>query len=443
MAETTTRNSTRHGGHLLVILAVLVAHPIPSAAAERSAIPLPAIPDRTVTITDHGAVPDGKTLATEALKKALDAVQKAGGGTVRVPPGNFLTSPFALASKVNLHLDKGATLLLVNDIESYPKEDRRYTDWITARGCTDVAITGEGTLDGQGQPWWDRYRKRDGVAPTGLPHRPHMIRLSGCTRVLVQGVTLTNSPNFHLVPADCEDVTIERVTIKAPADAPNTDGIDPSGWNFRIAGCTIDTGDDNIALKPHKSGKPGRAACENFLIEDCTFLHGHGLSVGGQTPGGLRNLLVRNCTFEGTTAGIRLKAARGEGGLVEDCTYEHIRMKNVKVPIYITSYYPSLPKEVEKDPPQPVGPTTPIWRSIRISDVTVTDCPEAGRIVGLPEMPVSGVVLADVRIESSKGLRIVNARKVEFAKSSIAAGSGPALILHGAEVSGLDPKTGK
>ena len=183
-----------------------------------------------------------------------------------------------------------------------------------------------------------------------------MIRLRDCTRVLVEGVTLTNSPNVHLITDDCEDVTIEGVTIKSPADSPNTDGLNPSGWNYHIARCTIDTGDDNIAIKAHPSRRPDRPSCENMLIEHCTFLHGHGMSVGGQTPGGLRGLVVRDCSFDGTEAGIRLKAPRGDGGLVEDCAYEKLTMKHVKVPIYITSYYPSVPKDVEDDPAQPVTP---------------------------------------------------------------------------------------
>src|SRR4051794_22982493 len=154
---------------------------IPPAAAGQPAprppIPKPVIPNRTFTITEFGAVADGKNLATDAVKKAVDAASKAGGGIVRVPAGRFLTSPFALASRINLHLDKGATLLLINDIDTYPKDAKTYTDWITAEDCQDVAITGEGVIDGQGQPWWDKYRKVSGVAPTGLLHRPQMIRL--------------------------------------------------------------------------------------------------------------------------------------------------------------------------------------------------------------------------------------------------------------------------
>ncbi len=410
-----------------------------SPALNWPAAALPKVPDKTFSIADFGAVADGKTPATDALVKAIEAAHQAGGGTVRVPAGRYVTSPFSLTSKLNLHLDQGATLLLVNDLQTYPHTARNYTDWITANECTDISITGEGTIDGQGRPWWDKYRKRDGVVPTGLLHRPHMIRLSACSRVLIKDVTLTNSPMFHLVPDDCEDVTIDHVTIRAPADAPNTDGIDPSGWNYHISRCTLDVGDDNIAVKGHKSARPGRPACEHLLVENCGFLHGHGMSVGGQTVGGVRGLLVRNCTFDGTEAGIRLKAARGEGGLVEDCSYEKLTMRNVKVPIYITSYYSGVPGDIDSDSAQPVSATTPIWRNIRITDVTAAQCPEAGRVLGLPEMPISDLIFTNVHLSGGRGLRIVRAKHVEFVKSSIKPEQGPALVLHDAEVSGLGP----
>jgi polygalacturonase len=424
---------------LLALVALAATLPVTARADLPTPAPpaLPQIPDKTFSITEYGATPDGTTLTTDALTKAIAAASAAGGGTVRVPAGRFLTTPFALASRINLHLDAGATLLLVNDLDTYPKTPKTYTDWITADNCTDIAITGEGTLDGQGKPWWDKYRKVNGVAPAGLLHRPQMIRLSRCTRVLIKDVTLKDSPNFHLIPGACRDVTIDHVTITAPDDAPNTDAIDPSGWNFRIANCTISVGDDNIAIKPSARIEPGKPSCENFLVENCTFGHGHGMSIGGQTPGGLRGLVVRNCTFDGTEAGIRMKASRGEGGLVENCRYEHLTMKNVKVPIYITSYYPSIPKDVEKDPAQPVTDTTPIWRNIHIEDVTITDSPEAGRIIGLPEMPIENLTLKNVKIATTKGLRVVQAKGVEFIDSTLQVKSGPKLLQHEAQIKGL------
>src|SRR5439155_14560799 len=178
------------------------------------------------------------------------------------------------------------------------------------------------------------------------------------------------------------DVVIDSVKFNAPEKAPNTDGLDPSGWNYLITRCTFDVGDDNIAVKPSGKGSGSQLSCEDITITDCTFLHGHGLSIGGQTPGGLRNMTVRNCTFDGTQAGIRMKAARGSGGLVENVTYENLTMKNVKVAILITSFYPKIPTDVDRDAAQDVKATAPIWKNIRITNVTAEGGAIAGRIIG-------------------------------------------------------------
>lgn len=408
-----------------------------------STIPSPSIPARVFNITNYGAVSDGRTVNTGALQGAIAACQAAGGGTVLVPAGRFLTGPFALTSNLNLHLDEGATLLLSNNPQDYKLRGGGYENCITATDCHDIAITGRGTIDGQGQPWWDKYRKRvmpgsaERVAPN-LPHRPFMLVLSRCRRVLAQDVSLVNSPSFHFVPQGCEDVVIEGIHIAAPEDSPNTDGIDPSGHNFLITRCSIDVGDDCIALKPAGRYDPARPSCENFTITHCAFKHGHGLSIGGQTPGGLRHLIVRDCSFEATAAGIRMKANRGSGGLVEDVAYENLTMKQVKVAILITSYYPTIPTALENDPPQLVNATTPIWRHIRIRHVTAEASVVAGRIIGLPEMKVQDVVLTDVHIAADKGLEIIHAEGIKFVNSHLTASHGEPVLAHDAQVEGLD-----
>ena len=433
------------------LLATLVLSLLTStiATAASNDIPRPNIPDKTFTITDYGAVPDGATLNTAAIAKAIDACEKAGGGTVVVPAGKFLTAAFALADNLNLHLDQGAVLLLSNRFDDYKRAAKGgYENQITADGLHDIAITGDGTIDGQGQPWWDEFLKTKG-APADVPHMPHrpfMVVLRNCTRVLVQNVTLTRSPSFHLVPQGCRDVVIDGVKFIAPAKAPNTDALDPSGWNFLITHCTFDVGDDCIAIKATgKAPEAGHLSCEDFLVTDCTFKHGHGMSIGGQTPGGLRRLVVRNSTFENTDAGIRLKANRGSGGLVEDCLYENLTMKTVKVPIYITSYYPEngTPKTADADAGKPVNDLTPIWRNIRITNVTAEDSPVAGKIIGLAEMPVSDVVLTNVKISAEKPMSIWNAKGIKFVNSRVKVQKEPALDLQNAQVSGIDPKTGE
>ncbi|HZI31801.1 MAG TPA: glycosyl hydrolase family 28 protein, partial [Candidatus Binatia bacterium] len=261
----------------------------------------------TFNVMKFGATGDGKTLDTKAIQETIDTASTYGGGTVLIPAGKFLTGPFTLANNVDLHLESNAVILIDNDMTHYPVANNRYQDAITAKGAHDIKITGEGTIDGQGEAWWKAFR-----ANPKMTHRPYLIKLTDCTRVTITGVTLQNSPMFHLVPQNCTDVTIQGITIHSPEDAPNTDGIDPSGWNVLIADCHIDTGDDNIAIKPVRDGRtPGN---KNFIVKNCTFVHGHGMSIGGGTAGGLEDLTVSDCTFDQTDRAIRIKTLRGNGG---------------------------------------------------------------------------------------------------------------------------------
>jgi polygalacturonase len=394
-------------------------------------IPLPVIPNATFNVTNYGAVGDGRTMNTAAIQKTIDAASAAGGGMVLVPAGKFLIGPFTLTSSINLHLAKDAVVLISDDMRNYPFANRRYQDTITASGAHDLEISGEGTIDGQGNAWWTAFR-----ADKSMTHRPFMIKLSNCTRVYVHGVTLCNSPMFHLVPQNCQDVTIQGITIKAPANAPNTDGIDPSGWNFLITDCAIDVGDDNIAIKPTGSRTPVN---KNFAVKNCTFVHGHGCSVGGGTAGGIEDLTVSNCTFDQTESGIRIKTVRGNGGLLQNCTYENLKMTAVKNPIYIIDYYPerNAPKDPATEQPEPVTDRTPFNNHITIRNVTATDCLTAGTIRGLPEAPITDVTLTNVNISAKAGMKIYFARKIKFVGSKIVAEAGRPLMTFDAEVTGL------
>jgi polygalacturonase len=404
-----------------------------SAAVAQSTLPSdfsverPTIPDRTFLITKFGAVGDGKTFNTDAFAKAISACEKAGGGTVDVPPGKFLTGPVVLGSKLNLHLEKESTILFSNNAKDYESGDGSFHNCMEVQDGEDIAITGQGTIDGQGALYWREFlAARNGGGDD--VRRPRLIQLTRCLRVLVQDVTLTNSPSFHLVPGGCQNVTIEGVHIKSPMISPNTDGIDPSGINFLITRCTIDTGDDCIAVKAGSPFDADHLACENFLITDCMFLHGHGMSVGSETSGGLRNMLVRNCMFDGTEAGIRIKSGRGRGGLLEDVTYEHLIMRNVKNSILITSYYPKVSSHPERDVSQTVGLRTPQYRHILINDVTSTDGLNAGQIVGLPEMPIEDMVFSNVKIFAVGPMEIVHAKSIKFIDCKLSASGRPVIL---------------
>ena len=384
----------------------------------------PKIDRRAFNLMDYGAVADGKTLNTDAFKKAIAAVQTAGGGAINVPAGTFLTGPIQLVSNMEMHLDSGATIKFSDNRADFALTDGGYEICIHADDAHDIAITGSGTIDGNGQSWWSEFREyrskaKSDPATKAPPHRPYLIMLSNCSRVLLKDITLTNSPMFHFVPKDCHDVTIDSVSILAPADSPNTDGIDPSGQNYHITNCTIDTGDDNIALKPHPA-PDGHAGCENFLIEHMIFKHGHGMSIGGGSHGGVRNMLVRDCTFEDTDSGVRMKAGRDRGGVAEQLTYENLKMTNVGTPIIIISYYPNVPADLANDPAQKITDHTPVWKNILIRKLTATNATFGCRIVGLAEQHVQNVTIEHVDITSSKNAcQVIHAEGVKFIDSKV------------------------
>jgi polygalacturonase len=404
----------------------------PASGAPTEAPPLPVIPGATFDIAHYGAIGDGKTMDTAAIQKAIDAAAAAGGGIVRVPTGKFLTRPFTLASRINLHLDPGAVILINDDMAHYPVTAGRRQDSITVSDAQDIEISGDGAIDGQGAVWWAAFR----TSPA-MTHRPYLIKIANCTRVLVTGVTLRNSPMFHLVPQNCTDVTIRNLHIQAPAKSPNTDGIDPSGWNFLITGCAIDTGDDDIAIKPTAVRTPGN---KNYLIQDCAFGHGHGCSIGSGTVGGIEDVTVKDCTFDQTDSGIRIKSGRDRGGLLQNLTYENLKMTAVKNPIYIIDFYPerTAPKDPATEKPEPVTGRTPINKNITIRNVTATGCPTAGTIRGLPEMPINGITLSNVNLSAETGLKIYHARNIRFEDSKITVQQGKPLITYDAQVTGLE-----
>jgi polygalacturonase len=409
----------------------------------------PLIPKRKFVITSFGAVGDGKTLNTDAFRKAIAACRSAGGGEVIVPAGAFVTGPIELAGNLALVLEKGAIIRGSEDFKVYDNPGGKLfheaktpvLPLIYGANLTNVEIRGEGTIDGVGAQWWKRFRaeRAAGVPAQGQPRqpgqpmetpRPKLVWLIGCNRVHIQGVTLTNSPQFHLVPQRCRDVVIEDASIIAPADSPNTDAIDPTGSSdVLIRRCFIDVGDDNVSFKSN----PKEGATETVLVTDCTFKHGHGVSVGSNVGGGIRNITVQRCTFENTDNGIRIKSARDRGGVVENIVYRDITMKNVGVAITINLFYFDKAGQKERAA-KPVTATTPIVRDVRIMNIRVDDAKTAGEIIGLPEMPVSEVLLDNVRIKAKTGMTIQDAKSVELRDLQIVPEKGEPLIVSHATV---------
>ncbi len=394
---------------------------------------LPTIPAGNFNITSYGASTSSSDNTT-AIQSAINAANAAGGGTVEVPAGTFLSGPLTLASKINLQIDSGGELQML-PYGTYPftgsgdnDTDGVYASFITCTSLTNVEVSGAGSIDGQGSPWWTAFDNNSSQT------RPYgMINFSKCTDVAVIGVTLTNPPNTHIdFSSECSNVTINGITINTPV-SPNTDGIDMSAENALIENSSIADGDDNIAI----GGTAGQAS-SNVTITNDTFGIGHGLSIGSYTEAGISGLTVSNCTFNGTTAGIRLKSERGRGGLVENLIYTNITMTNVEYPININSYYnvgsvPSTPT----DPAQAVTSTTPIWQNITISNLTSTTTSGesnysgsyCGIIWGLPEQPVANVTLTNVQISAHYGMDLDHIRNVHFdAQTKMTPATGPAFM---------------
>jgi len=390
---------------------------------------------KMINVRDYGAIGDGKALDTDAIQRAIDECgDKAVRGTVVFPAGTYLSKPIFLRSHLTLELEKGAILKATDEPGDFddPKAQKGVIAFINGNNLTNIFIDGKGTIDGSGERWWPPVKEAKKNGQPEPRRRPRMIVFSKCKEVAIQGVTLQNSPGFHLVPTDCEDVVINRITVRAPADSPNTDAIDPSACKrVLIANCVLDVGDDNIALKSGHSVAGRSAACEDITVVSCTFLNGHGMSIGSETVGGVRNLGVTNCTFRGTVSGLRIKSHRGRGGLVENISYRDIKMTDVKIPINITSYYPKIPKE---DTTQPITPETPIYRNIRISNLTATSLQSAGFIVGLPECVVSNVMLENVSISAPAGLTVRNAKEIHTKNVKIEASKGEAFLMENASV---------
>lgn len=408
-------------------------------------------------VRSFGAKGDGVTYDTYPIQHALDACGKT-GGIVRIPAGGtYLSKPLEIHAKTTLLLEKGATLLatrIQSDFMKTPgnwlkvKDKGAFIPFISGQDLSDVTLTGGGVIDGSGGVWWDEAEKARRIKPGYTLPRPNLIVIQRCKNLKVDDITLQNSPKFHLVPTECENVTITNVTILAPEHAANTDAIDPSACrNVNITRCRIDVGDDNVAIKAGGKGAPGEFASDGITVSDCTFLHGHGMSIGSETSGGVRDVTVRNCTFENTENGIRIKSQKGKGGDVENISFDGISMKNVNPAITFTCLYQNnssgdasgkaVPSVSQTNDSPKVLQNIPTYRKIRISNLTATCSKNAGKILGLPESPISDVILENVKISAPRGFEIRNAAGIQLKNVTVQADQGPPFILENAQVSGL------
>ena len=359
-------------------------------------------------VTEFGAIPDGITSCTQAFSAAINACSEAGGGAVYVPAGKYLTGSIRLKSNMNLHLDPGAVLIFSNDITEYPVVESRwegvqrevYSSCIYAENEENISITGHGKLDGQGSFWWGMVKNKSLAYP-----RPKLISFHSCSNLLVEGVTLINSPSWTVNPICCDNVTVDKITINNPADSPNTDGVNPESCrNVHISNCHIDVGDDCVTIKSGTEDTPLRIPCENITITNCTMVHGHGaVVIGSEMSGDVRNVTISNCVFEGTDRGIRMKSRRGRGGVIEDIRINNIVMKDVLCPFIANLYYFCGPRGKDKyvwdKEPYPITEETPAFRRIHYSNITAREVrAAAGFLYGLAEMYVEDVTFDNISI---------------------------------------------
>ena len=450
---------------------------MPSVAA-------PSIPSRSVNLSDFGGVGDGVTLNTEAFASAMQALAGKGGGRLTVPAGIWFTGPITLESNTELHLEENAILVFSTDQDLYPIIDtnfegldvRRCISPINALGAHDIAITGKGIIDGNGEAWrevkrrkvsddeWKRIKARGGmVSPDGkgwypdegyykarltagslnFPDpsldeqeiktflRPVMVSLRECERVLLGGCTFQNSPCWNIHPLYCKDLTVKNITVRNPHWSANGDGIDIDACeNVILTGSSFDVGDDAVCIKSGKDADGRRHArkCRNLLISKCTVYHGHGgFVIGSEMSGGVENILVENCRFIGTDVGLRFKSTRGRGGEVKDIWCRSIYMKDIVAEaVTFNLYYAGVAATERSEAGStaepalpPVDETTPVFHGIHFDNLVCSGAKQAIYINGLPELPLKDVSFRNSTFRADKGLEMHNADDVTFENVTI------------------------
>ena len=417
-----------------------------------SVIKRPSIPDYEINIKDLGGFPDGRTSNTEIFAKAMQMLKEKKGGRLVVPAGIWLTGPIEFESNVELHLENGAQIFFTDDRTQYPLVESTFEGWmsmrcqspISAHGKHDIAITGPGSINGNGQAWrpvkrikmtsgqWRSLTKSGGAVSADESvwyvsdrvrevsedpmffqqarisgdreaweyiHdylRPVMVSLIGCKNVLLEDATFENSPAWNIHPYNCENLILNNVNVRNPWYAQNGDGLDlESCRNVLVRNSTFDVGDDAICIKSgkDKEGRQRGIPCENVIVDGCVVYHGHGgFVIGSEMSGGARNIMVKNCLFSGTDVGLRFKSTRGRGGLVEKIWCDNINMTNIADDAIIFDLFYSVKAD---DPVPAVSEETPEFRDINITRVTCQQSACPLKMNGLPELPLAGIRLTD------------------------------------------------
>ncbi len=427
-------------------------------------------------VLDYGAVPDGKTKNTGAFAQAIAACTAAGGGTVTVPAGKYLTGAIMMESNLTLHLDAGAELLYSSDPADSPLVKSRWectnvythATLIYADGKQNIAITGRGTLNGQGWNWWWRSNSRGRKSPPGEDAaanqkawreiytrieageklgaadfsqaakflRPSLIGIYNCKNVLVADVTLFKSPMWMLHPVYSDDIVVRGVRFVSAdpvgheseeGEGPNGDGIDvDSCRNVRISDCFFNTSDDCIVIKSGRDndGLRTNRPTEFVTITNCVMYQGHGaVVIGSETSGGIRNITASNCVSVGTDCGIRIKSQRGRGGVLQNFRFDNWVIEDAKKQAF------EINTRYSQTPDAPLNEKTPIFRNFSYSNITIINAAQVAKIVGLPEKTIDELRFSDINATGKIGFLAELATDMELHNVRVTATGGPAVSI--------------
>jgi len=417
----------------------------------------PTFAKRDFLITKYGAVADGKVDCTEAFRAAIAACNRAGGGRVLVPAGTFLTGAIHLTSNVNLHVSMGATIKFSRDPNKYLPvvftrwegvELMNYSPLLYAFEQENIAITGAGTLDGQSDneswwPWNGNSRPEYGWKP-GTPNqrndrkalmemgekatpvservfgaghylRPNFIQPYRCKNVLIEGVTIKNSPMWEIHPVLSSNVMISEVKISS--HGPNNDGCDPESCaDVLIRNCTFDTGDDCIAIKSGRNadGRRLNVPSQNIIVQGCIMKDGHGgVTIGSEISGGVRNVFAENCHMDSPNLdrALRIKNNAMRGGLIENIFMRNVDVGQVADSVITIDFYY---EEGE------AGSFIPVVRNVEVSNVKSSKSKYALYLRGFKNAPITGLRVTDCTFDNVSQPNVLeNVREVTLRKVRI------------------------
>lgn len=458
----------------------------------------PTFPDRHVNLLDYGGHPDGITLNTNAFADAMQDLSKKGGGTLIVPKGIWFTGPIVFESNINMYLEKGALILFSPDKDLYPLvetifeglETRRCQSPISGRNLENIAITGEGSINGSGEAWrplkkekvteshWKSVVSSGGVvrgdnywfpsegslkgfemSDMNVPRqdlseeewleikdflRPVMVSFIECKNLLLEGVLFENSPAWNIHPLMCENVILDGVFIRNPGYSQNGDGLDlESCVNSIIVNSLFDVGDDGICIKSGKDeeGRLRGRPTENVIVENCKVFQGHGgFVVGSEMSGGVKNISVKNCQFLGTDVGLRFKSNRGRGGVVENIFISDIYMFNIATESFLFDlfYGGKSASEALADGDTtpidehefPVTDETPVFKNIYVKNLVSRNARRAMLFNGLPEMNIENINLENAFITARYGAEFSESRDINLKNVTIIPDEGPAYLFN-------------